>query len=175
MSRTQKVILAVLAFLDALVIAALGYVVVSTQSAMNTNVQEQTPDLCSVGLLNELSDIPSYHPSVANDQFSGELYVRLHVQSSAFTDADSRGAQSLWTALSVLAPDFTHLCPSAETLFLTVETVTPSGPEYHVARLPAHAVTDWVNGRLSDDQLATTSRYRYVRDHDDPSTQNQQD
>jgi len=175
MSRTQKVILAVLAFLDALVIAALGYVIVSTQSSTNANLTQMIPDPCGTQLLEELSDIPNYRSSVAHDQSSGELHVRIYIQPPVVSNNDTRGAQSLWKALSVLAPEFTRSCPSVETLVLTVEIATASGSEHHVARFPAYAVADWFSGKLSDDELAATSQYRYIQNQADPSALNRHD
>ena len=175
MSRTQKVILAVLAFLDALVIAALGYVIVSTESSIDANLTQMIPDPCGTQLLGELSDIPNYRSSVANDPSSGELHVRIYIQPLVVSNNGTQGAQSLWTALSVLAPEFTRSCPSVETLVLTVEVATVSGSEYHVAKFPAYAVADWFNGKLSDDELAATSRYRYIQNQADPSALNRQD
>jgi hypothetical protein len=171
MSRKQRIILAVFALIDTLVIALLGYVVVSERNRVSTNSNvnsnptpvEQASDPCSTHLLDALTVDSRYRPAIAYKQRGDELRVTLHALDASSKTKDFEGEQSLWTALTIVAPHLARLCPSAETLIVLVENPTPQGPAYHIARLPAPAVSDWVDGALSDDQLAETAHYRYVQ------------
>lgn len=165
MSRTQKIVLVAFALTDVLVIALLGYLVFSSQASADSEATDQTSEPCGILLLEELSDISTYHPAVAYDQSRRELYITLRTATTSAKASDVEGPQSLWTALTVVAPPSVHLCPSAETLVLTVEITAFHGPVYHVARFPAPMVSDWVAGEISDEQLAIASGYRYIPRH----------
>jgi hypothetical protein len=165
MSRKQRFILTIFALIDTLVIALLGYVVVSesNHASTNSNRVAQTSNPCSTHLLDELTLKSTYRPVIAYNQHDGELYVTLHTPNPSPTTTVMDGGQSLWTALTIVGPHLARRCPSVETLLLIVENTTPHGPAYHIARLPARAVSKWIDGELSDDQLAETAEYRYVQ------------
>ena len=153
--------LAVFALVDILVIIALGYTVTRTYTATEPNISAQKPDTCGLRLIEALSEVPGYRSTVAYNPSSQTLHVTLNAHKD--TPQVSRGAQSLWTGLSVAASKITKTCPSATTLILTVEVSTPYGPEYHIAHLPTDGLADWAQGKIDDDQLAAISKYRYIQ------------
>lgn len=155
----------IFALLDVLVIVLLGYVVFNNSRPVPTGVRpvDENPETCSLHLLEALPPDLIYQPAVAYNQSTNELFVTLRMLTDSTSRSDAEGAQSLWTVLPVVAPHLNRLCPLAETLVLTVEETKPHGSAYYIARLPISAVSEWVAGELSDDQLAAKSEYRQIQ------------
>jgi hypothetical protein len=162
MSRIQKIVLTAFALVDVLVIAILGYVVISSQVSQGADASQGPSETCGTRLLESLPHIPGYDAIVTYNQSLGELHVALFANTSSSAGFTTEGAQSLWPVLSRVAPHANRWCPYAKTLILTVETLPPQDPAYHIGRFPMSAVSDWINGELSDNQLADVSGYRYI-------------
>ena len=158
MNRRQKLILAILAVADVLVIGLMAVVVV-TQSgrALPDLAPIPTPSPCVVYLLDSLSWTKgSARVSTVGDN----LLVQVAVAQPP--DASRVSPQILWTILDSLSPEFRQRCGTPERLTLMVDYPTLPVPQQYTAEISGESLVAWLQGLITDDELAAANHYRFA-------------
>jgi len=153
MTRQQKIILAILAFLNIAVIGTLGaYAVVTTRRARLLQ-QAHVLDPCVGAVLGALSDSGG---AAFVDWSETAAHIDVSQPPPAAKDPP---AQLIWALLDRLPSELEDLCATPTTVTLAVHTGTPRR-QTQTAVFPGEALMDWLHGDLSDDELASRSQYR---------------
>jgi hypothetical protein len=155
MTRQQKIILAILAFLNLAVIGALGtYANITTRRARLLQ-QAHVPDPCIGAVLAALSDAGG---AVVVDWSRAAAYIDVSQSAPA---GNNPPAQLIWALLDRLPSELEDLCTTPTTVTLAVHTGTPRR-QTQTAVFPGEALMDWLQGDLSDDELAAQAQYRFA-------------
>ena len=153
MTRQQKTILAILAFLNIAVIGTMGaYALITTRRARLLK-QAHVPDPCVGTVLAALSDSGG---AAFVDWSRTAAYIDVSQPAPA---ANDHPAQLIWALLDRLPSELDDLCATPTTVTLTVHTGMPR-KQSQTALFPGAALMDWLHGDLSDDELAAQSQYR---------------
>ncbi|MCJ7736922.1 MAG: hypothetical protein MUQ10_06345 [Anaerolineae bacterium] len=153
MTRQQKIILAILAFLNIAVIGTLSaYAVITTRRARPLQ-QAHVPDPCTAAILSALSDPDS---AAFVDWSQAAAHVDVSLPAPAATDPP---AQLIWALLDRLPAELEYLCATPTTVTLAVHSGNPRR-QTQTAVFPGPALMDWLNCGLSDDELAAQAEYR---------------
>ena len=155
MTRQQKIILAILAFLNIAVIGTMSaYAVITTRRARPLP-QAQVPDPCVAALLGALSDSGS---SAFVDWSPAAAHIEV---SQPATTAEDPPVQLIWALLDRLPTELEDLCTTPTTVTLAVHTGTPR-THTQTAVFPGEDLMGWLRGSISDDDLATQAQYRFA-------------
>jgi len=155
MTRQQKIILAILAFLNIAVIGTMGaYAVITTRRARLLR-QAHVPDPC-VGAI--LAALPDSGGAALVDWSQAAAHIDVSQPALAANDPP---AQLIWALLDRLPSELEDLCTTPTTVTLAVHTGTPR-TQTQTAVFPGEALIDWLHGDLSDDELAAQTQYRFA-------------
>ncbi|MGC9469071.1 MAG: hypothetical protein ACP5HS_10805 [Anaerolineae bacterium] len=163
MSRRQKLILAILALADLLVILGLGAVVLrSGATDLDRGIPEPdaTPmSVCAQTVLDALARTGA-EATVAWPE-PGEAMpavVKVHYRPDALPPDLS--PQLVWLVVDSLPPTLLETCTVPSTVTLLVEAIAPDGTRRYAVEINGEALTAWLQNDLDDEALAAQSRYR---------------
>ncbi len=159
MNRGQKLILAVLALADLVVIGGLGAYVIThaTPPAEIATEPAPRPHPCELALI---AGVSQPGDTVTVSLHEGQAYISVTRDASA--NASAASAQSIWSVLEALSTVPEEACLPAEMLTITVVTSSTghSGAHGHLAQVAAPDLAAWRRGELTDDEFAQVIRYR---------------
>lgn len=150
MTRQQKGILLVLGILNIIIFILVGSIVLPDILAPSPPIVI-TVTACEQNLL---AAFPlAQHP--ASTWTAQQLTLRLSTPGPP----EPESAQQLWMALDTLATIFQEGCPIPETVVIAI-TVGIEAPHQHQAQFSGGDIAAWIDGTLSEADLAARSRYR---------------
>ncbi len=169
MTKRQKQVLIVMAMVDLLVVVGLGaYALAHRGLSPGTSAARETPlprlSPC-VAFLLESAERAGWTARVSESDTTVLYEVTMAASQAAFaTEADSQAgsqADAVWSVLDSLSPEYADVCGRWETVVLNVIVANGAGSSGAVtAELQAVALARWLQGTLSDSELAAQTRYR---------------
>lgn len=161
MTRRQKQVLIAIAIVDLLVIVGLGaYALAHRRSSPGAGTAAETP-------------VPRLSPCVAFLLDSAEragwtarvsekdATLFFDVTMGASPDASDNLSGVVWSVLDSLSPEYADVCGGREAVILNVIVADATGPSGIVtAELQAVVLARWLQGIVSDSELAAQTRYR---------------
>ncbi len=156
MNRRQKLVLTVFAVTDALVIGLMA-IIVATQSGrpLPDLAPVPTASPCVAYMLDSLSwTAGSARISAVDDDLLVQVTFVLPPDASQVTP------QILWTMLDSLSPEFKQRCGTPGRMTLIVDYPTLPVPQQYEAELSGESLVAWLQGLMTDDELAAANVYR---------------
>ncbi len=165
MTKRQKQVLIVMAMVDLLVVVGLGaYALAHRGLSPGTSAARETPmprlSPC-VAFLLESAERAGWTARVSESDTTVLYEVTMAASQAAFAaEADSQ-ADAVWSVLDSLSPEYADVCGRCETVVLNVIVANGAGSSGAVmAELQSVTLARWLQGTLSDSELAAQSRYR---------------
>lgn len=167
MKRSHKIVLALMALIDLVVIGTLAFIVICSSNANRRGASPPTPiaypSECSTLILEALSHTMNSTRVSLEDGSQGFIYLILSSPPSITDSPEAVSPQILWHALDSLPPSLLSVCTIPSTITLVVEIRDETTDYQYAVNMTGETLTNWLLGQIDDGELAALSHYREAR------------